>query len=161
MPEENVAIHNQNPRLPRMLFHHTKLHSLQGQAIRSNSSIVPHNKWQFTQNAQRWSKLLWSFTTTKNEALQIFPFVTLMKQYLECFSWFNYAQFLERPLHSNSQLAQAENAGVTFSYKICRDLLLKIQSGIQFLSVKVVMNIHDDCMMILRFRNLKWKIKNR
>jgi len=29
--------------------------------------------------------LLWSFTK-KNEALQIFPFVTLMKQYLECFS---------------------------------------------------------------------------
>ena len=103
-----------NPRLPRMLYpYFITQSSLQGQAIRSNSSIVPHNKWQFTQNAQRWSKLLWSFTK-KNEALQIFPFVTLMKQYLECFSWFNYAQFLERPLHSNSQLTQAENARVTF-----------------------------------------------
>ena len=52
--------HNCKPQIAHNIvsfFHHTKLHSLQGQAIRSNSSIVPHNMWQFTQDAQRWSKL--------------------------------------------------------------------------------------------------------
>ena len=152
-----------NPRLPRMLYPSfitqswavckgkPSVQTLQLFLTISDSSL------RMLKDGQNCFGVL----QKKNEALQILSFVTLMKQYLECFSWFNYAQFLERPLNSNSQLAQAENAGVTFSFKICRDLQLKIQSGFQFLSVKVVMNIHDDCMMIVRFRNLKWKIKNR